>query len=127
MRARLVVGFVLLGLGCGPAPIGAGTGSGNGGGDGDGDAPDACELFCDTQDACDPDPETNRDDCLTLCTFQIASATGSGNQGCAITLDRGLRCVGDLSCADYQAWKEGQKGEAYPCSMETDEADLACQ
>lgn len=124
----MVVGLLslLVGSACGPQVLGD-TAADTSSPDDEGASGGACELFCDTQVACDPDPQTDRDDCMTLCTLQVASAAGNGDEGCSITLDRGLRCVADLTCPEYEEWKAGQKGETYPCSHETDEADLACQ
>lgn len=140
MRAFVVCGLLCcLSFGCGPEFLGNSGNSGNGssggsGGDGDGDGDsgeaaqkEACEAFCDRQENCDAEPMTSLEDCITLCKFQLATAVGNGQDECAATLEVGLACVGELTCPEYEEWKGGAKGDEYPCSAETAEADDVCQ
>jgi hypothetical protein len=69
---------------------------------------DACERACETMDECDPtrfegmEPEVCFERCMTL-----LPNLHEENQCGSRQIDA-LRCVGDLTCAEYAEFEEGQ-------------------
>lgn len=91
-------------------------------GDDGGNVDATCGPWCAVVDEC---TNTSVDECTNACVNEL-SAAGAISSACAEAVRDQNRCLGALSCAEFDAWVEEEPPVGYPCNAEDDGVDEAC-
>lgn len=82
----------------------------------------SCSPWCTVVDEC---TETGFSDCMRACAQELADAQ-SISPDCVNAVRGQNACLGDLTCADLEAWASETPPNAYPCKSADDAVVSAC-
>lgn len=83
---------------------------------------DPCPALCTVVDQCNP--EADYDECLGFCHDEFEQLVEFPE--CAPSIASLYSCVGELSCEEYDAWRESTT-PPFPCSAEQEQVKVACE
>jgi hypothetical protein len=93
-----------------------GCGGDNGGTDA------TCSPWCSVVDEC---TTGSFSDCMAACAEELSQA-GSISSECAEAVRDQNRCLGELTCTEFDAWATEVPPDSYPCKAEDDGVEAAC-
>lgn len=82
----------------------------------------ACSPWCNVVNDC---TETSLSECMNACMEESSQARAISSE-CANTVRDQNVCLGELTCAELEAWLEEVPPDAYPCKAADDGVDNAC-
>ena len=91
------------------------------GGDG-GNVDATCGPWCAVVDEC---TNTSVEECTDDCVNELSAAEAISS-ACAEAVRDQNRCLGELTCTEFDAWAEEEPPVGYPCNAEDDGVDEAC-
>jgi len=82
----------------------------------------SCSSWCALIDEC---TGTGFSECAQACSAELRNA-GSVSPQCVDAVKGQNTCVGELTCADFEAWSDQDPPDAYPCKNADNEVADAC-
>jgi hypothetical protein len=89
---------------------------------GDDDFDAACSSWCTVVDDC---TETSFSECMDACAEE-SSQTQAISSECAGAARNQNVCLGELTCAEFEAWADEIPPDSYPCKSADDDVDSIC-
>ena len=83
---------------------------------------DACSPWCTVVDDC---TETSFSECMDACAEESSQAQAISSE-CAGAVRNQNVCLGELTCAEFEAWADEVPPDSYPCKSADDDVDSAC-
>lgn len=71
----------------------------------------SCSSWCNTIREC---TDTSSSECTQACAAELRNARAI-SQECLDAVKSQNACVGELSCSEFEAWKDESPPDAYPC------------
>lgn len=84
---------------------------------------DACSPWCTVVDDC---TESSFSECMDGCEAESSRARDISSACGNAVRDQNV-CLGELSCAELEAWLEEVPPDGYPCKSADDTVEDACQ
>lgn len=88
----------------------------------DGGADATCNPWCSVVDEC---TGTSLSECINDCEAELSQAQSISSE-CADAVRDQNRCLGELTCSEYDAWRTEVPPESYPCKSEDDGVAASC-
>ena len=82
----------------------------------------ACAPWCAVVDEC---TEVGLSDCMNACMEESSQAQAISSECANAVRDQNV-CLGQLTCAELQAWLDEVPPDTYPCKAADDGVDNAC-
>jgi hypothetical protein len=89
---------------------------------GDDDFDAACSSWCTVVDDC---TETSFSECMDACAEESSQAQAISSE-CAGAVRNQNVCLGELTCAEFEAWADEIPPDSYPCKSADDDVDSVC-
>jgi len=89
---------------------------------GDDDFDAACSSWCTVVDDC---TETSFSECMDACAEESSQARAISPE-CAGAVQNQNVCLGELTCAEFEAWADEIPPDSYPCKSADDDVDSIC-
>ena len=83
---------------------------------------DACSPWCTVVADC---TETSFSECMDACAEESSQAQAISSE-CAGAVRNQNVCLGELTCAEFEAWADEVPPDSYPCKSADDDVDSAC-
>jgi len=82
----------------------------------------SCSSWCAVVEEC---TDTSLSECREACAAELRNARAISPQ-CVDAVKGQNACVGELTCAEFDAWNDEGPPDAYPCRNNDDEVADAC-
>jgi len=89
---------------------------------GDDDFDAACSPWCTVVADC---TETSFSECVDACAEESSQARSISSE-CANAVRNQNVCLGELTCAEFEAWADEIPPDSYPCKSADDDVDSIC-
>ena len=89
---------------------------------GDDDFDAACSPWCTVVADC---AETSFSECMDACAEESSQAQAISSE-CAGAVRNQNVCLGELTCAEFEAWADEVPPDSYPCKSADDDVDSVC-
>ena len=82
----------------------------------------ACSPWCTVVADC---TETSFSECMDACAEESSQAQSISSE-CAGAVRNQNVCLGELTCAEFEAWADEIPPDSYPCKSADDDVDSVC-
>ena len=89
---------------------------------GDDDFDAACSPWCTVVADC---TETSFSECMDACAEESSQAESISSECANAVRDQNV-CLGELTCAEFEAWADEIPPDSYPCKSADDDVDSVC-
>ena len=89
---------------------------------GDDDFDATCSPWCTVVDDC---TATSFSECMDACAEESSQAQAISSE-CAGAVRNQNVCLGELTCAEFEAWADEVPPDSYPCKSADDDVDSVC-